>query len=80
MKRNGRKSTGSKTRTAAEGSRFALTGRRRPVTLRRGGTVAAPRLLGEVSTLRLTVNEKTAHALGVTIPKSILVRADEAIR
>jgi len=34
----------------------------------------------QVSTLRLAVNLKTATALGVTIPQSILLRADEVIR
>jgi putative ABC transport system substrate-binding protein len=34
----------------------------------------------QVSTLRLAVNLKTARALRITIPESILVRADEVIR
>jgi ABC-type uncharacterized transport system substrate-binding protein len=34
----------------------------------------------QVSTIRLAVNLKTAKALGITIPESILLRADEVIR
>jgi putative ABC transport system substrate-binding protein len=34
----------------------------------------------QISTLRLVVNLKTAHVLGITIPESILLRADEVIR
>jgi putative ABC transport system substrate-binding protein len=34
----------------------------------------------QVSKLKLTVNLKTAKALGITIPESILLRADEVIR
>ena len=34
----------------------------------------------QVSKLKLAVNLKTAKALGITIPESILVRADEVIR
>ena len=34
----------------------------------------------QISSLKLAVNLKTAKALGITIPESILVRADEVIR
>ena len=34
----------------------------------------------EVSRLGLTVNMKTAKAMGIIVPESILMRADEVIR
>ena len=34
----------------------------------------------EVSTLKLAVNLRTARALGISIPDSILERADEVVR
>ena len=33
-----------------------------------------------VTRLELVVNARTAHALGIAIPQSLLVRADEIIR
>ena len=44
------------------------------------GAKAADLPVEQVSTLRLVVNLKTAKALGITIPQSILVRADKLIR
>jgi putative ABC transport system substrate-binding protein len=34
----------------------------------------------QISKLKLVVNSKTAKALGISIPESILLRADEVIR
>ena len=34
----------------------------------------------ELSTLKLSVNLRTARAMGITIPDSILARADELVR
>jgi putative ABC transport system substrate-binding protein len=34
----------------------------------------------QVSTFKLTVNFKTAKALGITISESVLLRADEVIQ
>jgi putative ABC transport system substrate-binding protein len=34
----------------------------------------------QASTFKLVVNPRTAKALGITIPESILLRADEVIR
>ena len=44
------------------------------------GTDAANLPVEQISRLKLIVNLKTAKALGITIPQSILVRADEVIR
>ena len=44
------------------------------------GAKASDLPVEQISTLRLVVNLKTADALGITIPQSILLRADEVIR
>ena len=44
------------------------------------GAEAADLPVEQISRLKLIVNLKTAKALGITIPQSILVRADEVIR
>jgi putative ABC transport system substrate-binding protein len=44
------------------------------------GAKASELPVEQISTLRLVVNLKTAHVLGITIPESILLRADEVIR
>jgi putative ABC transport system substrate-binding protein len=44
------------------------------------GAEAAELPVERLSRLTLVVNMKTAKALGITIPESILVRADEVIR
>jgi putative ABC transport system substrate-binding protein len=44
------------------------------------GAKASDLPVEQISTLRLVVNLKTANALGITIPQSILLRADEVIR
>jgi putative ABC transport system substrate-binding protein len=44
------------------------------------GAKAADLPVEQVSMLKLTVNLKTAKALGITFPQSIMVRADEVIR
>jgi putative tryptophan/tyrosine transport system substrate-binding protein len=45
-----------------------------------GGASAADLPVEQISKLSLTVNLKTAKALGVRVPQSILVRADQLIR
>jgi putative ABC transport system substrate-binding protein len=44
------------------------------------GTEAADLPVEQISRLKLVVNIKTAKALGITMPQSILLRADEVIR
>ncbi len=44
------------------------------------GAKAADLPVEQISTLKLVVNLKTAKTLGITIPQSILLRADEVIR
>jgi putative ABC transport system substrate-binding protein len=44
------------------------------------GAKAADLPVEQISKLKLVVNLKTAKALGITIPQSILLRADEVIR
>ena len=44
------------------------------------GAKASDLPVEQISTLKLVVNLKTANALGITIPQSILLRADEVIR
>ena len=44
------------------------------------GTKAGDLPIDQVATLKLVINLKTAKALGITIPESILLRADEVIR
>ena len=44
------------------------------------GAKAAELPVEQASTFRLIVNLKTARTLGVKIPQSILLRADEVIR
>ena len=44
------------------------------------GAKASDLPVEQISTLRLVVNLKTAAALGITVPQSILVRADEVIQ
>jgi len=44
------------------------------------GSAAADLPVEQISRLKLVVNLKTAKALGIDIPQSILVRADEVIR
>ena len=44
------------------------------------GAKASDLPVEQISTLRLVVNLKTANALGITIPQSILLQADEVIQ
>jgi len=44
------------------------------------GAKASELPVEQISTLKLVVNLKTANALGITIPESILLRADEVIK
>jgi putative ABC transport system substrate-binding protein len=45
-----------------------------------GGTEADRSSRREFSSLRLKINLKTAKALGITIPRSLLLRADEFVQ
>ena len=44
------------------------------------GTKPAELPVEEFSTLRLILNANTARALGLTLPRSLLVRAEEVIQ
>jgi putative ABC transport system substrate-binding protein len=44
-----------------------------------GGTKPADLPVEEFSSLRLILNAKVARALGIVLPRSILLRADEVI-
>ena len=44
------------------------------------GAKASETPIQQVTTFRLSVNLKTAKALGLTIPQSLLQRADEVIQ
>ena len=44
------------------------------------GAKASDLPVEQASNLKLAVNLKTAKALGITVPESILLRADEVIR
>ena len=44
------------------------------------GAKASETPIQQVTTFRLSINLKTAKALGLTIPQSVLLRADEVIQ
>jgi putative ABC transport system substrate-binding protein len=44
------------------------------------GSRASELPVEQVATFKLAVNQRTARALGITIPQSVMVRADEVIR
>ena len=44
------------------------------------GTKASDLPVEQIATTKLVVNLKTARALGITVPQSVLLRANEFIR
>ena len=72
---------GVETRSARVGV-LAFSGRRHSILRGRilNGTKPTDLPVEEFSSLRLMLNLKTARALGITIPRSPLLRADEFVQ